>query len=58
MIACNRGGAGALLLCTYLITVFGICRTSWLTAAISLAPALLTVRASVSEDDAEIEETR
>jgi hypothetical protein len=58
MIACNRGGAGAPLLSTHLILVFVFRRTALLMAAINLAPALLTVRASVSEDDAEIEETR
>jgi len=35
------GCAGALLLCTYLIPVFGFWRTAWLCAAINFAPALL-----------------
>jgi spermidine synthase len=39
------GCAGALLLCTWLIPVFGFWRTAWLSAAISLAPALLATRA-------------
>jgi spermidine synthase len=38
------GCAGALLLCTYLIPVFGFWRTGWLCAAINLAPALLAAR--------------
>jgi predicted membrane-bound spermidine synthase len=41
------GCAGALLLSTYLIPVFGFWRTAWLAAAINLAPALLAVRASL-----------
>jgi len=41
------GCAGALLLSTYLIPVFGFWRTAWLTAAINLAPALLAVRAGL-----------
>jgi len=35
------GCAGALLLSTYLIPVFGFWKTAWLTAAVNLAPALL-----------------
>jgi spermidine synthase len=42
------GCAGALLLSTYLIPVFGFWRTAWLAAAINLAPALLAVRLSES----------
>ena len=40
------GCAGALLLSTYLIPVFGFWRTAWLCAAINLAPALLAARVS------------
>jgi spermidine synthase len=40
------GCAGALLLSTYLIPVFGFWRTAWLAAAINLAPALLAARAA------------
>ena len=39
------GCAGALLLSTYLIPVFGFWKTAWLIAAINLAPALLAARA-------------
>jgi spermidine synthase len=42
------GCAGALLLSTYLIPVFGFWRTAWLTAAINLAPALLAARAALA----------
>ena len=35
------GCAGALLLSTYLIPVFGFWKTAWLSAAVNLAPALL-----------------
>jgi spermidine synthase len=38
------GCAGALLLSTYLIPVFGFWRTAWLSAAINFAPALLATR--------------
>jgi spermidine synthase len=38
------GCAGALLLCTYLIPVFGFWRTGLLCATINLAPALLAAR--------------
>jgi spermidine synthase len=38
------GCAGALLLSTYLIPVFGFCKTAWLSAAINLGPALLAAR--------------
>ena len=41
------GCAGALLLSTYLIPVFGFWKTAWLTAAINLAPALLAMRADL-----------
>jgi predicted membrane-bound spermidine synthase len=41
------GCAGALLLSTYLIPVFGFWRTAWLCAAINLAPALLAARAGL-----------
>ncbi len=43
------GCAGALLLSTYLIPVFGFWKTAWLCAAINLAPALLAARASLVE---------
>jgi spermidine synthase len=43
------GCAGALLLSTYLIPVFGFWKTAWLTAAINLAPALLAVRVSMEK---------
>jgi spermidine synthase len=38
------GCAGALLLSTYLIPVFGFWKTAWLSAAINLGPALLAAR--------------
>jgi predicted membrane-bound spermidine synthase len=41
------GCAGALLVSTYLIPVFGFWRTAALSAAISLAPALLAARVSL-----------
>jgi len=41
------GCAGALLLSTYLIPVFGFWKTAWLCAAINLGPALLAARVSV-----------
>jgi len=41
------GCAGALLLSSYLIPVFGFWKTAWLTAAINLAPALLAARESL-----------
>ena len=41
------GCAGALLLSSYLIPVFGFWRTAWLCAAINLAPMLLAVWAGV-----------
>jgi spermidine synthase len=40
------GCAGALLLSTYLIPVFGFWKTAWLSAAINLGPALLAARVS------------
>ena len=40
------GCAGALLLSTYLIPVFGFWRVAWLTAAVNLAPVLLAARVS------------
>jgi spermidine synthase len=43
------GCAGALLLSTYLIPVFGFWKTAWLCAAINLAPALLAVRVGMEE---------
>lgn len=41
------GCAGALLLSTYLIPVFGFWKTAWLCAAVNLGPALLAVRIAV-----------
>jgi len=41
------GCAGALLLCSYLIPVFGFWKTAWLSAAVNLAPALLAARLSL-----------
>jgi spermidine synthase len=41
------GCAGALLLSTYCIPVFGFWKTAWLTAAVNLAPALLAMRVSL-----------
>ena len=41
------GCAGALLLSTYLIPVFGFWKTAWLCAAINLGPALLAARVSL-----------
>ena len=38
------GCAGALLLSSYLIPVFGFWKIAWLTAAVNLAPALLAAR--------------
>jgi spermidine synthase len=38
------GCAGALLLSSYLIPVFGFWKTAWLSAAVNLAPALLVAR--------------
>lgn len=38
------GCAGALLLSTYLIPVFGFWKTAWLSAAVNLAPAVLAMR--------------
>jgi predicted membrane-bound spermidine synthase len=43
------GCAGALLLSTYLIPVFGFWKTAWLSAAVNLAPALLAARVSLEE---------
>ncbi len=43
------GCAGALLLSTYLIPVFGFWKTAWLCAAINLGPALLAARCSMQE---------
>jgi len=47
------GCVGALLLSGYLIPVFGFWKTAWLSAAVSLAPALLAARVS-----AEVRATR
>ena len=44
------GCAGALLLSTFLIPVFGFWKTAWLCAAINLAPALLAMCVSREED--------
>jgi spermidine synthase len=41
------GCAGALLLSSYLIPVFGFWKTAWLSAAANLAPALLAARVSL-----------
>jgi spermidine synthase len=41
------GCAGALVLSSYLIPVFGFWKTAWLSAAVNLAPALLAVRVSL-----------
>ncbi len=41
------GCAGALLLSSYLIPVFGFWRTAWLSAGVSLAPSLLAARVSL-----------
>ncbi|HYK87470.1 MAG TPA: hypothetical protein VE398_01775, partial [Acidobacteriota bacterium] len=41
------GCAGALLLSSYLIPVFGFSKTAWLSAAVNLAPALLAARVSL-----------
>ncbi len=41
------GCAGALLLSSYLIPVFGFWKTAWLSAAINLVPALLAARISL-----------
>ncbi|MFI5110981.1 MAG: hypothetical protein ACHP78_19335 [Terriglobales bacterium] len=41
------GCAGALLLSSYLIPVFGFWKTAWLSAAVNLAPALLAARVSL-----------
>lgn len=46
------GCVGALLLCTYLIPVFGLGKTAWLSAALNLAPALLAARASLKSQEA------
>jgi len=43
------GCAGALLLSTYLIPVFGFWKTAWLCAAINLGPAFLAARCSMQE---------
>ncbi len=40
------GCAGALVLSSYLIPVFGFWKTAWLSAAVNLAPALLAARLS------------
>jgi spermidine synthase len=45
------GCAGALVLCTYLIPVFGFWRTAWLCAAINLAPALLAAPVAAQRDE-------
>ena len=41
------GCAGALLLSSYFIPVFGFWKTAWLSAAVNLAPALLAARVSL-----------
>ncbi len=41
------GCAGALLLSSYLIPVFGFWKTAWLSAAVGLAPSLLAARVSL-----------
>jgi spermidine synthase len=41
------GCAGALLLSSYLIPVFGFWKTAWLSAAVNLAPFLLAARVSL-----------
>jgi len=41
------GCAGALVLSSYLIPVFGFWKTAWLSAAVNLAPALLAARVSL-----------
>ena len=41
------GLAGALVLSSYLIPVFGFWKTAWLSAAVNLAPALLAARVSL-----------
>jgi len=41
------GCAGALLLSSYLIPVFGFWKTAWLSAAVNLAPSLLAARVSL-----------
>ncbi len=41
------GCVGALLLSSYLIPVFGFWKTAWLSAAVTLAPALLAARVSL-----------
>jgi predicted membrane-bound spermidine synthase len=43
------GCAGALLLSTYLIPVFGFWKTAWLCAAINLMPSLLAAKVSREE---------
>lgn len=43
------GCAGALLLSSYLIPVFGFWKTAWLTAAVNLAPLLLASRLSLAK---------
>jgi len=44
------GCAGALLVSSYFIPVFGFWKTAWLSAAINLVAALLAVRVSVEEN--------
>jgi spermidine synthase len=46
------GCAGALLVSTYLIPVFGFWRTAWLSAAVALTPALPAARAALPHRDA------
>ena len=46
------GCAGALLLSSYLIPVFGFWKTGWLTAAVNLVPALLAARVSLERTEA------
>ncbi|HXX02600.1 MAG TPA: hypothetical protein VEJ00_15395, partial [Candidatus Acidoferrales bacterium] len=43
------GCAGALLLSTYFIPVFGFWRTAWLSAAVNLAATLLAARVTLGE---------
>ena len=46
------GCAGALLLSSYLIPVFGFWKTAWLSALVNLAPALLAARVAVKTSQA------
>jgi predicted membrane-bound spermidine synthase len=47
------GCAGALLLSTYLIPVFGFWKTAWLSAAVNLAAALIAARVSMEAKSSE-----